>query len=125
VAGGVWAAPNLVEGQLYFGDQTGIINILKADDGSVVDAINVESAVIGSAVAVNDGLVFGKENGDIITIGFDGSNLGTKTVGGSLYSNISSNGSLFVVIATKGANPLVAFDSDVKQSWVYTTSTKK
>ncbi len=125
VAGGVWAAPNFVEGQLYFGDQTGIINILKADDGSVVDSINVESAVIGSGAVVKDGIVFGKENGDIITIGFDGSNLGTKTVGGSIYSNLSINGNLFVVVATKGANPLVAFDTDVKQSWVYTTSTKK
>lgn len=124
VAGGVWAAPNFVEGQLYFGDPTGIINILNADDGSVVDAIKVESGIIGSGVIVTDGIVFGKENGDIITIGFDGSNLGTKTVGGSIYSNLSINGNLFVVVATKGENPLVAFDTDVKQSWVYTTSKK-
>ncbi len=124
VAGGVWAASNLVEGQLYFGDQTGIINILDAADGSVVDAINVESGIIGSGVVVTEGIVFGKENGDIITIGFDGSNLGTKTVGGSIYSNLSINGNLFVVVATKGENPLVAFDTDVKQSWVYTTSKK-
>lgn len=124
VAGGVWAAPNVVDGQLYFGDQTGIINILDAADGSVVEAIPVGSGIIGSGVVVTDGVVFGKENGDIITIGFDGANLGTKTVGGSIYSNLSINGNLFVVVATKGDNPLVAFDTDVKQSWVYTTSKK-
>lgn len=124
VAGGVWAAPIFVDGLLYFGDQTGIVNILDAADGSVVDSINVESGIVGSGVIVTDGIVFGKENGDIITIGFDGSNLGTKTVGGSIYSNLSINGNLFVVVATKGDNPLVAFDTDVKQSWVYTTSKK-
>lgn len=124
LAGGIWAAPILNENQLYFGDQTGIINILKAADGSVVESIPVESGILGSGVVVKDGIVFGKENGDIITIGFDGSNLGTKTVGGSIYSNLSINGNLFVVVATKGENPLVAFDTDVKQSWTYTTSKK-
>ncbi len=124
VAGGIWAAANLVEGKLYFGDQTGIINILDAADGSILDSINVESGIVGSGVVVTDGIVFGKENGDIITIGLDGSNLGTKTVGGKIYSNLSINGNLFVVVATLGDNPLVAFDTDVKQSWVYTTAKK-
>lgn len=124
VAGGVWAAPTLTHDQLYFGDQTGVINILKAADGSVVNSVAGDSGIEGAGVVVNDGIVFGKENGDIITIGFDGANLGTKTVGGSLYSNLSTNGNLFVVVATKGDNPLVAFDYDVKQSWAYTTPKK-
>lgn len=124
VAGGVWAAPVLTQDMLFFGDQTGVINILKAADGSVVNSVAGDSGIVGAGVIVNDGIVFGKENGDIITIGFDGSNLGTKTVGGSIYSNLSTNGNLFVVVATKGANPLVAFDYDVKQSWTYTTPKK-
>ncbi|MBA4386288.1 MAG: hypothetical protein C0410_16260 [Anaerolinea sp.] len=125
VAGGVWAAPIFAQDQLYFGDQTGVINILNAATGSVVKAVAVESGVLGAGVVINDGIVFGKENGDITTIGFDGSNQGNQTVGDSIYSNLSINGNLFVVVATKGANPLVAFDTDGIQSWVYTTSTKK
>jgi outer membrane protein assembly factor BamB len=125
VAGGVWAAPILAQDQLYFGDQTGIINILNAADGSVVKAADVKSGVLGAGVLLTDGIVFGKENGDITMLDFKGSELWTRTVGGSIYSNLSTNGNLFVVVATKGANPLVAFDNDGKQSWAYTTSTKK
>ncbi len=124
VGGGVWAAPNLVDGKLFFGDQTGDINILKAEDGSIVKTINTESAVLGSGVVLPEGIAFGKENGDLVLIGFDGSESWTRTVGGSLYSNLSINGDLFVVVSNKGENPLVAFDLKGANSWDFTTPKK-
>jgi eukaryotic-like serine/threonine-protein kinase len=124
VAGGVWAAPVVNQDLVYFSDQTGIVNILKAADGSKVKAVDLKSAILGAGVVLTDGIVFGKENGDITLIGFDGSEQWTRTVGGSIYSNLATNGNLFVVVATKGDNPLVAFDKDGKQSWAYTTPKK-
>lgn len=121
VGGGVWAAPTLVDGQLFFGDQTGDINILKAEDGTIVKTIETESAVLGSGVVLPEGIAFGKENGDLVLIGFDGSESWTRTVGGSLYSNISINGDLFVVVSNKGEKPLYAFDTKGANKWEFTT----
>lgn len=119
VSGGVWSAPVFVEGQLFFGDQTGNVNILKAVNGSIVQSIQTGSAVLGSGALLTEGVAFGNEKGELILFGFNGEKQWTRTVDGSIYSNLSVNGDRLLVIATKGEKQLVAMDVNGNENWYF------
>ena len=121
VAGGVWSAPTLVDDQLFFGDQAGNINILNVSNGSIAQTIATESAILGSGAILTEGIAFGNENGDLILIGLDGEKKWTRSINGSIYSNLSLYGNTLVVLANKGEKPLVAFDTDGNENWYFTT----
>lgn len=112
MSGGIWSAPIIVNDQLFFGDQTGNVNIVKSENGSIIKSIQTGSAVIGSGVILSNGVVFGNENGELILFGFKGEIIWTKTVDGSIYSNLLPLEDQIVVIATKGANPIVVIDGN-------------
>jgi outer membrane protein assembly factor BamB len=126
VAGGIWSAPIVHESKLFVGDQKGNINILNTKDGTpFVASVATGSAIIGSGVLLSNGVVFGNEKGELILTGFDGSTIWNRTVTtGSIYSNLATDGNSIIVIAIKGDHPLIAFDTDGKQSWFFPTATK-
>lgn len=121
VSGGVWSAPTLVDGQLFFGDQAGNINILNVDDGSIAQTVSIESPVLGAGAVLEDGIIYGDEKGELVLIGFDGAKKWTRSVGGSIYSNLAIYGDTLAVIANKGEKPLVAFDIEGNEIWYFTT----
>lgn len=119
VEGGIWSAPTLVDEQIYFGDQKGNVTIFDLNDGTILDTARLGSAILGSGIVLPDGVAFGKEDGDLVLVPFEGEKQWSMPVGGALYSNIASNGDLFVVVSNKGDNQLIAFRTDGKQSWAY------
>ncbi|MCX6054034.1 MAG: PQQ-like beta-propeller repeat protein [Chloroflexi bacterium] len=121
VAGGIWAAPVLVESQLFFGDQTGKINILNAEDGSIHQTVDTASAILGSGVVLTEGVAFGNEKGELILLGTNGEKMWTRSVDGSIYSNLVVVGDQLVVVATKGAKLLVAMDQNGNENWYFST----
>ncbi|MHC1741348.1 MAG: PQQ-binding-like beta-propeller repeat protein [Anaerolineaceae bacterium] len=122
VAGGVWSAPVLLADRLYFGDASGKINLLQASDGKIVQTIDMQSAILGSGVAMNDNVAFGNEKADVIIIGKNGERVVTPSVTGKLYSNlVFSNGHLYV-LSTAGDKALYTFDTAGTQIWTYSVS---
>ena len=122
VAGGVWAQPILQNGNLYFGDQTGKVNILAAADGKVIAGVDTGSAVLGSGAIVPDGIIFGTESGKIILFDLEGKSKPLLTLeAASIYSNIVVNGDRMVIVAYKGSKPLIALDLNGNEAWYYST----
>ncbi|HBF41220.1 MAG TPA: hypothetical protein DDW19_05465 [Anaerolineaceae bacterium] len=116
---GIWATPVLSNGKLYFGDQKTKIYILDAANGTIEQSIDVGAAVIGSGVLINDGIAFGTESGDLVMIGLDGRKLWSRTIGGMIYSNLVSNGTIVLVVETQGDRPLVALDTNGTEIWYF------
>ena len=119
VDAGIWSAPVLVDGKLYFGDQTSKVYILNSTDGSLGQSIDVGAGVIGNGVALKEGIAFGTEKGDLVLISLDGTKLWTHTIGGKLYSNLTANSSLILVVETQGDKPLVALDTNGTEQWYF------
>lgn len=117
VSGGVWSAPVHHDGKLFVGDQTGNINILNAVDGSIDQTIESEFPVLGQGAVLEDGIVFGNENGDIFLVGYDGVKKWTRTVKGAIYSHLVTDGELILVVTNKGEKSLVAFDKQGNEIW--------
>jgi len=120
-AGGIWAAPTLAQEKLFVGDQTGAINILNAANGSIDQTVTTDSSILGAGVVLEEGIIFGNEKGELILIGFDGARKWTRSVDGSIYSNLVFNGNTFAVIANKGEKPLIAMDTNANEIWYFTT----
>mgnify|MGYP001235121574 CR=1 FL=1 len=119
-AGGpIWSAPVVYSGNLYFGDESGRINILLARDGSVVQSLQTDGAVLGGGTILETGIAFGNEKGEVILVGFNGEKQWTRTVNGKLYSNLHSNGSRLIVSAYGGEKPLVALDVNGNENWYF------
>lgn len=121
VGGGIWAAPLIKDGKVYFGDQSGRINILDAVDGKVNQSVQTDAAILGSGGLLETGIVFGNEKGELILIGLNGEKLWTRTIDGKLYSNIQINGDRLIVPATQGEKALVALDSNGNENWYFST----
>jgi len=68
---------------------------------------------------LEDGVVFGGENGDLVMVGLDGKKLWSHTVGGKLYSNMVSDSSLILVPETQGDKALVALDTNGTEVWYF------
>ena len=117
VGGGVWSAPIYYDGKLFFGDQKGNINILNADDGSIDQTVESEFPVLGQGAVLEDGILFGNENGDLFLIGFDGIKKWTHSVEGAVYSHLVTDGELILVVVNKGEKPLVALDNQGNEIW--------
>lgn len=119
-AGGpIWSAPVVYSGNLYFGDESGRVNILLARDGSVVQSVQSDAAIIGSGTILEKGIAFGNEKGEVILVGFNGEKQWTRTVDGKLYSNLHSNGTRLIVCANEGEKPLVALDVNGNENWYF------
>jgi outer membrane protein assembly factor BamB len=104
---------------LYFGDQSGRINILSATDGKSTQYIETDGAVLGKGAELSEGIVFGSENGEILMIGFDGSKVWTRTVEGNVYADLVFDGNQIYVAANNSTKPLVAMDGNGNESWSF------
>lgn len=120
LGGGIWSAPLSYEGKLYVGDQSGRINILESADGKIVQYIDTESPIIGTGIILEDGVVFGNEEGSLVVIGFDGARLWTRSFDGNLYSNLQKSGDHLLLSLTQGEEPLVAVDLNGNEVWDFT-----
>jgi outer membrane protein assembly factor BamB len=117
--GRVWSAPVAVDDRLYVGDDSGKINLIKAADGSIIQSIDMQSAILGNGAVMNNNIVFADEKSDVIIIGKDGSRISTPSLSGKLYSNlVFSNGHLYV-LSTKGSKTLYTLDANGTQVWNY------
>lgn len=121
LAGGVWSAPVVTDFQVYVSDQTGKLTMLEQANGSIVQSIEIGSTIVGAGVQTSDGIIYGTEAGDLIMIGLDGKKAWTRTIDGSIYSNLVSSGDMIIVVATKGEKPLVAMDTNGNEIWYFAT----
>ncbi len=120
--GNIWSAPVVLEDRLYVGDDSGIINMLKVSDGSVIQSIDVQSPVLGNGAVMNSNIVFGDEKGEIIVLGKNGERSWTRSLTGKLYSNLIFSNDHLYVLTTKGDKPLFAYDANGNEIWGYTVS---
>jgi len=123
--GGIWSAPTMVNNHLFLGDQSGNVNIIKSENGSIIKSIQTSSAVIGSGVILSNGVVFGNKKGVLTLFGFNGQKIWSKTIDGSLYSNLLLLGDQIFVIATKGEKPIVVVDKNGNENKLFNFIIKK
>jgi outer membrane protein assembly factor BamB len=119
IGGGVWAAPVLHDGKLYFGDQSGNINILDAKNGTLGQFVQTDGAILGTGALLNNGIAFGNEKGELILIGFKGEKIWTRSIDGKLYANLQVDGDRLIVISMLGEKPLVALDANGNENWYF------
>jgi outer membrane protein assembly factor BamB len=117
----VWTRPTLHDGTLYFGDLDGTIYAVTADSGSVVWRKNLGSgAVVGSAVVLDDQIIFGTENGQLYAFGPGGESRWNQPFNGKLYSSPVISGNRVIIGIVQGDNLVVALDSNGSELWRFT-----
>lgn len=117
--GGIWSTPVISEGKIFFGDQKTKVYILDTANGAIDQTIDVGTAIIGRGVLIKEGIAFGTESGELVLIGLDGKKLWSRTIGGKIYSNLVSDGTLILVPETQGDKPLVALDTNGTEVWYF------
>ena len=116
VDAGIWSTPVLTGSNIAFGDQGTKITILNTADGSIVNTLDIGSAVIGDGTILGQTIMFGTESGNLVMVSQDGS-FTTRNIGGKLYSNLVTNGTLVFVVETKGTVAMVALDENGNEKW--------
>ena len=132
--GGIWAAPLAHDGKLYLGDLTGRINIINMADGNLVDYYDTsddaadakKAAILGAGVLIENGIVFGNEDGMLFLIDFEGKKIDDESLDGPIYSNIQFLGDQLLVCVTQSESktPLVSLKTDFRDNWDFSESNK-
>jgi eukaryotic-like serine/threonine-protein kinase len=117
----VWTRPALYDGVIYYGDLNGTIYAVNADSGSVVWRKDLGSgAVVGSAVIVDDQIIFGTENGELYAFGPGGEARWNRAFNGKLYSSPVVAGNRIIIGIVQGDNLVIALDSNGSELWKFT-----
>jgi outer membrane protein assembly factor BamB len=117
--GGIWSEPILKDGQLFVGDESGKLNIVKASDGSITQSIDEKAAILGRGADLGDSLVFANENGQVFAIDASGSGVWMRSLTGKIYSNLVFGGDQLYILPTKGDKPIYAYDAKGNEIWNY------
>lgn len=117
----VWSRPTQYNGIVYFGDLDGIIYAVNIDDGSIAWRKDLASgAIVGSAVVIEDLIIFVTENGRVEAFGPGGESRWNRTFNGKLYSSPVIAGNRIIIGIIQGDNLIVALDSNGSELWTFT-----
>jgi outer membrane protein assembly factor BamB len=116
----IWSAPVIGNGDLYVGDQAGMIVSLALDSGKENWSLQPDGPVLGSPLFLTDKVVFGTESGSLIAVDSEGKIAWSQTIVGKLYSTPVLAGDLILVAPVEGDVTLIALDQNGTQQWVYT-----
>jgi outer membrane protein assembly factor BamB len=120
VTAALWSRVVAVDGALYFGDLEGNLYSLDANDG--LPKWNLESvcgAVIGSPALTPEGLIYGCEDGQLVSVGFDGQRKWSLQFNGKLYTTPVVTSDRIIVAITQGDELLKAVDFQGKILWSF------
>ena len=120
----VWSQPVVKNGSMYFADTSGKVYSVKTADGSIqwTQSIGGEAgtAALGVPAVLDDALIYGLENGELVAISYSGDRLWTRSVNGTLYSGPVLAGDRLLVGVTQGDRLVVSFDLNGNESWSFT-----
>ena len=120
----VWCQPVVSNGSMYFADTSGKVYSVKTADGSIqwTQSIGGEAgtAALGVPAVLDDALIYGLENGELVAISYSGDRLWTRSVNGTLYSGPVLAGDRLLVGVTQGDRLVVSFDLNGNESWSFT-----
>ncbi|HNS63841.1 MAG TPA: PQQ-binding-like beta-propeller repeat protein [Anaerolineaceae bacterium] len=120
----VWSQPVVRNGSMYFADTSGKVYSVKTADGSIqwTQSIGGEAgtAALGVPAVLDDALIYGLENGELVAISYSGDRLWTRSVNGTLYSGPVLAGDRLLVGVTQGDRLVVSFDLNGNESWSFT-----
>lgn len=118
--GAVWSSPVLYEGILYLGDLQGTEYALDAATGTQKWKLDqLGSAIIASSTVTPDSIFVVTEDGNLVSINFDGQRQWTKTINGKLYTAPVIAGDKVVVSVIQGDNLLQAFQLTGTDAWSF------
>ncbi len=117
--GTVWSQPLVVDGMLYFGDNSGMVHSLDTATGTKTWAVELGGAVIAGGASLPGGVAYASETGDVVLLSTDGAKVWTRTIDGELYSNLVVVEDHLLVAVMKGDLSLVCFDANGNQVWTY------
>jgi len=111
----------LKDGQLFIGDESGMITILNAEDGNIINTVNKETAVLGRGIDLGDAIAFADESGSLFAIDASGASVWSETVPGNIYSNLVYDGEQLYILPSGGDQLLYAFDTKGVEIWNYSS----
>lgn len=115
-----WSKPIELNEMVVLGDNAGKVTALDLTTGSDKWATDMGAPVISSGVVVGDGWVFGTEKGDLVKLDQNGGKVWTRTIAGSIYTDLVTVDEKILVGIMKGETPLAAFDANGNQLWAFT-----
>lgn len=119
----VWSQPVVRDDFIYFSDTTGIVYAAQTSDGVIQWNLSIggdaKTASLGIPAAMDDFIIFGLENGELVAVSYSGERLWTRSVNGSLYSGPVVTGDKLLVGVTQGENLVISYDVNGNQSWAF------
>ncbi len=126
IVGWVWSSPLLQEGVLYFGDTAGVFYAVDAEKGELLWKYQptdppANHSIIGAPSLVGDAVLFGSKSGVLYALSAaDGRLLWEKSIGGQLYSNLTTVGDLTLLAPVNLESAvLLAVDRDGNIRWQF------
>ena len=114
-----WSSPVINNDFVYFGDQSGTIYALNANNFSLLWKKDTGAPIIGSACITTKGLVWITQNNEVLAFDFDGNKLWSKTLTGSLYTSPIVVKDLIFIAITGGDSLVVALDVNGAEKWSF------
>jgi eukaryotic-like serine/threonine-protein kinase len=116
----VWTQPTLLTPPCILRFEWNIYAV-NAENGSVVWRKDLAAgAIVGSAVVIDDQIVFGTENGQLHAFGPGGEARWNRAFNGKLYSSPVVTGDRIIIGIVQGDNLVVALDSNGSELWKFT-----
>jgi len=116
----IWSGPVLGNGNIYIGDQVGMVASITSNSGQENWSIQPDGPVLGSPLVLPNMIIFGTESGSLVSVDSMGNTIWTKLFTGKLYSTPVLAGDLILVAPVEGDGTLIALDQNGTQRWVYT-----
>jgi outer membrane protein assembly factor BamB len=117
----VWTRPTQHNGVVFFGDLDGVVYAVNVTDGSIAWRKNLAAgAIVGSAVVIEDLIVFVTETGRVEAFTPGGESRWNRSFNGKLYSNPVVAGNRIIIGIIQGDYMIAALDSNGSELWTFT-----
>jgi len=115
----VWGAPSYSEGLVFAADIEGNVYAFDAENGQEIWQVSTDGAITGDPLVANDHVYVSTENGQVMSIGIDGSIQWTQTVEGQAFSSPVLAGELILIGLVDGDAVVTALDSNGNIEWSF------
>lgn len=114
-----WASPVVDGDQLYASDLTGTLYALDAQTGQLNWQLQPGGIIVSPPLVVDDQIIFGTDQGALVTVSRGGTIQRNLEIEGKLYSAPASTDELILVTPAEVDQLLVAFDENGNKVWEY------
>ncbi|GAB4421379.1 MAG: hypothetical protein Kow002_10280 [Anaerolineales bacterium] len=111
----IWGAPVADGETIYFGDLDGFFYAVNSASGNVLWSIQPDGPIVGSALVLEDFIVFATESGTVYAVDREGNIIWSEPVGGKIYTAPVAGTDRIVIAPMETDYKLVILDTNGNQ----------